>query len=208
VSHASDADFAARVGGFIDVGEFARFLACQVILSNYDSILSTGQNFLLYLDPRTDQFGFIPWDLDHCWGEFPLIGTAEQRARASLWRPWLGENRFLRRMLEVAAVRERYRQELERLRGTLFIPERLSRRLDQLAAVVRPFVTEESANRLTRFELGTSGCWTNAPGEGKPADPNHPVFPLKRFFIARAASVSEQLEGRAEGVVLTRKPLR
>lgn len=204
ITHASDAEFAARIGEFVDLAEFARFFACQVILANYDGILSNGQNFLLYLDPRTSRFGFIPWDLDHCWGEFPHIGTTAQREQASLWHPWVGENHFLERMLATPSVRARYRQELEQLRNTLFLPERLSRRTDELAAVVRPFVAEESADRLAKFERVVAGRRPAGPRDGKPPGPGPVGFSLKHFFSARAAAVSDQLEGRAEGVVLTR----
>lgn len=206
VTHAADPEFAQRIGEFIDLDEFARFLACEVILSNYDGLLSNGQNFLLYLDPTTNQFGFIPWDLDHCWGEFPFIGTNEQRERASIWHPWVGENRFLARMLAAQPVRERYRRELERIRATLFDPDRLSRRLDELVPVVRPFVVEESSTRLVRFERKTaaplelSAATTNARAARRGG------FSLKRFFDARAVSVSDQLEGRSQGVVITRRP--
>jgi hypothetical protein len=198
VTHADDAAFAARIGEFIDLDEFALFLAGQALLSNYDGILSNGQNFLLYLDPRDGRFGFIPWDLDHCWGEFGLVGTREQREQASLWHPWIGVDRFLERMLAVGPVRDRYRRELERLRATLFLPDRLSHRLDELANVVRPFIAEESGDRLARFEVAVSGT---------PADlaRDRAAFSHKRFFTARATSVTEQLEGRSEGAVLTRR---
>jgi len=208
VTAASDGDFAARVGEFIELDEFARFLACEVILSNYDSILDNGQNFLLYLDPRTDKFGFIPWDLDHSWGEFPMIGTADSRERASLWHPWVGENRFIERMLKTEPFRERYRREVERLLAALFVPERLNRRLDELAAVVRPFIGEESTNRLAKFEIAVADKWSDGLRDGNPFDPNRPVFQLKRFFGARAESVKGQLEGKTAGVELTRTPPR
>jgi spore coat protein H len=198
VTHAADDEFAARVAEFIDVDEFARFLACEVMLSNYDGILSNGQNFLLYLDPRTDRFGFIPWDQDHSWGEFGMIGSLEQRERASLWHPWVGRNRFLERMLAAAPVRESYRRELERLLATLFLPDRLRRRMDELAAVVRPLVAEESSDRLARFESAVADEPADDPGPGRAA------YSPKRFFRTRAASVRDQLEGRAEGLVLTR----
>jgi hypothetical protein len=198
MTHSSDSEFAAKIGEFIDLDEFARFLACQVMLSNYDGLLSNGQNFLLYLDPRTQRFGFIPWDLDHSWGEFPFIATIEQRERASIWHPWLGENRFLERMLSAASVRERYRHELEHLRATLFVPERLSRRLAELVRVVRPFVAEESSRRLARFNRETSA-------EPSASRPRPPGFSMNRFFAARAASVTEQLAGRTEGIILGRK---
>jgi spore coat protein H len=205
VTHASDTEFAVRVGEFLDLDEFARFLACEVMLANYDGILNTGQNYFLYLDPRTDRFGFIPWDLDHSWGEFPFVGTAEERVRASISRPWLGQNRFIERVLAVKSFRERYRSELARLLETQFVPERLRRRLDELAAVVRPFIAEESSKRLAQFDLAVSDRFTDGPRDGNPFDSNRPVFQLKRFFAARATSVREQLEGKSDGVVLTRK---
>jgi len=70
VSSAGDQEFAERVGGFLDLDEFARFLAVQVLLPNYDCLLSTGQNYYLYLGQRSNKFGFIPWDLDAAWGNF------------------------------------------------------------------------------------------------------------------------------------------
>jgi spore coat protein H len=206
MTHASDVEFAAQVGELIDIEEFARFLACEVILSNYDGILSNGQNFLLYLDPRTNRIGFIPWDLDHCWGEFPLVGTKTQREQASLWHPWLGENRFLERMLAAEPVRECYRRELQHLRETLFVPERLGHRVDEVAALVRPFVAEESPQRLSRFETTVGGGGTAAGRDGSPPQAEKWTFSLKGFFAARAVSVTDQLEGRSQGMVIGRKP--
>ena len=202
VTSANEREFSERIGDFIDLDEFAQFLACQVMLSNYDGFLSNGQNFLLYLDPRTQKFGFIPWDLDQCWGKFGFVGTSRQREQASLWHPWVGQNHFLDRMLRVPAMKTAYRRQLERLRVTLFVPERLSRRLDELAQVVRPFIAEESSQRLARFEreiateasLGTAGS-TNSAQRG---------FRYRHFFAARAESISAQLDGRKEGIRLNR----
>jgi len=203
VTHASDAEFAERIGDFIDLDEFACFLAGEVLLSNYDGILSNGQNFYLYLDPRTERFGFIPWDLDHSWGEFPLIGSREEREQASLWHPWVGDNRFLERMLAAAPVRKAYRRELERLRATAFVPEDLSKRLDELATLVRPFIVEESSGRLSRFERQVADFPVSNPV--KTDGPNRGTRVFKRFFKARAQSVSDQLEGRSEGVIIQRR---
>src|SRR2546430_8936495 len=52
------------------------------------SILTDGQNFYMYLDPRSNKFGFIPWDLDAAWGNFWIASRAEQE-RASIWHPWI-----------------------------------------------------------------------------------------------------------------------
>lgn len=208
VSHAPDDEFARRIGEFVDLQAFSRFLACEVLLSNYDGILSNGQNFLVYLDPRSNRFGFIPWDLDHSWGEFPFVATAEDRERASIWRPWLGQNRFLERMLEVEEVRTLYRKELNRLLDTVFVPERLHRRIDEVAGQVRPLIAEWSLERLARFETAVSSESRTGPRDGNPMDPNRPVWQLKRFIATRAENVRDQLEGKVEGIVLQRRARR
>ena len=205
VTHASEADFAKRIGELFDLAECARFLASEVMLAHYDGILAQGQNFLIYLDPRADKFGLIPWDLDHSWGEFPFISTADQRERASIWHPWVGENRFLQRLFAVEEFKKRYQAELERILNTLFVPDRLNRRIDELAAIVRPAIAEESPPRLAKFETAVSDKTLNGPRDGNPFDPNRPVHQLKRFITTRAQNVREQLAGKTQGVVPVRQ---
>jgi hypothetical protein len=207
-TRADDAEFAARIGEFIDLDEFARFLACETALSHYDGILAQGQNFFLYLDPRTNKFGFIPWDLDHSWGEFPFFSTADQRERASIWHSWIGANRFLERLMAVEDFKRRYRAVFEQLVGTLFVAERLNQRIDALAAVIRPALAEESPQKLAKFETTIADQWTEGPRDGNPFDENRPPYQLKRFVATRAQNLRDQLEGKLEGVVLTRQPPR
>jgi spore coat protein H len=202
-TRADDPTFGAAIGDYLDLPEFATWLACETTLANYDGFLTTGQNFLLYLDPGSNRFRFGPWDLDHSWGEFPFVATAGQREHASIWHPWTGGNRLLERLFAHEPFRALYRGELERLQATLFDPARLGRRLDELAAVIRPIVGEESTNRLAQFEKCVASTWPDGPRDGDPMDPNRPAYPLKRFFEARAKSIRAQLDGTEEGVRLT-----
>ena len=78
---ASDEEFAARLGDFIDLDEFARFLAVTAWIGDLDSILTTGQNYYLFLDPKSGRFQFIPWDKDHTFGSW--IGGDHGGARAA-----------------------------------------------------------------------------------------------------------------------------
>ena len=203
VSFADDAEFAARVGGWLDLDEFARFLAGNVLLSSYDGILSDGQNFYVYLDPRSNKFGFIPWDLDLAWGSFFLIGTKPELERASLWHPWVGPNRFLERVMAVEEFRRLYRAHLEDFSTRLFVPERLSRRIDELAAVIRSPVAAESDFRLDKFEQAI-GAKPLQPAHGHPEGADRPPHELKRFIEQRAKSVRRQLDGKSKGVILQR----
>lgn len=201
VSSATDAEFAARVGEFLDLDEFARFLAGQVLLPSYDGILADGQNFYMYLDPRSNRFGFIPWDLDSAWGMIWLASKAEQ-ARASIWHPWIGKNRFIERVMAVEEFRRIYRSHLEDFLVRLYVPDRLHRRIDEIAAVIRDPIAAQSAFRLDMFEQAV-GLKPVHPGPEVPYGPNYPgVHELKRFIDQRAESVRRQLDGKSKGMIL------
>lgn len=201
VSSASDAAFASQVGDFLDLDEFARFLAAEVLLSNYDSLLSTGHNFYMYLDRRSNKLGFIPWDLDAAWGDF-WIATKPELERASIWHPWVGTNRFLERLLACEEFRRIYRGHLEDFLVRLFAPRRLHRRIDELAAVLRDPMSAESAFRRAKFEQAVGREPVPlAPGEAEHGV-NHPAHPLKRFIEKRAEAVRRQLDGTSKGMIL------
>ena len=205
VSHAADAEFAERIGDYLDLDEFARFLACLVLLSSYDGFLSDGQNFYVYLHPVSGKFGFIPWDLDHAWGGFYLIATPGELERASIWHPWIGRNRFLERVMAVAEFRKLYRVRLEELLAGAFVPSRLSKRIDEIAQMIRSPIAAESAFRLERFDQAVSAKWTPRSSEKDPMGPDRPVHQLKRFIETRAKSVRQQLDGKSKGMRITHR---
>ncbi len=204
VSQATDGEFARRVGEFLDLDEFARFLAGEVFLSSYDGILSNGQNYYLYLDPATERFGFIPWDLDHAWGGFYLLGSLAERERASIWHPWVGRNRFLERIMAVGEFRRLYRAQLEDYSTRLFVPARWNARIDEVARVIRGPVSAESDFRLAKFDQAVGDGPLDEAQQGGGQGPNRPAHQLKRFIVSRALSVRRQLDGKSKGMVLKR----
>jgi len=103
VSGATDAQFAARVSEFLDLEETARYLAVVVFLSDLDGLLGPGQNYYLYLDPRTQKFSFIAWDQDHSFGQF-FRGSQSAREQLSIHHPWSESSRFLDRLFRVDAL--------------------------------------------------------------------------------------------------------
>jgi hypothetical protein len=157
VSHASDEEFAAQLESFLDLDEFARFMAVTTWISTLDSILAMGQNVFVYLHPKTRQFQLLPWDLDHAFGQFYPIGTPQQRENLSIHKPWAGEVRFLDRVYKVDRFKRLYLARMQEFSETIFQPERLQRQVDELAAVLRPAVQEESDEKLARFDRVVAG---------------------------------------------------
>jgi spore coat protein H len=207
VSHASDEDFARKLPEFLDLEEYAAFVAGHVLTSSYDGYLSNGQNYYVYLDPTSNKFGFIPWDQDHGWGEFGYVSKAEKRETASIWKPSAYDNKFLKRVMKVGAFREVYRRKLEQGLAGPFTVERLDREIDVLAAAIRPAIEAESDFRLKRFEIAISTNWVSGPRDGSmnagtAEGPRAPAHQLKRFIRARMQSVRDQLDGKTEGALI------
>jgi len=201
VSHATDAEFARQAGEFFDLDEVARFVAVNALISSYDGFLNNGQNFYMYLDPASGRFGFIPWDLDRAWGEFPYTGTLEEREQASIRRPWVADNRLLERLFAVPEFQAIYLRRLEEIFRAQLDPHRLSHRVDALAAVVRPALVDDSDLRKAKFEEAVTSYWNPAPARNDvDTGPWRPAHQLKRFFVRRHGHVAAQLAGTETGV--------
>lgn len=225
VSHASDEEFAAKFPDYVDLENFSRFMAVTTWLSTLDSILAVGQNYYVYLHPKTGKLHFIPWDLDHSFGQFPMIGSQEIREQLSISKPWQGQNRFLERVYKTEAFQKLYRTRLTEFSDGIFKPERFALQVDQLAGAIRPAVEAESQSKLKRFEKVVAGepvpprfFGENAggPGERRPGGPGgpdrfvgggplpfmQPSKPIKPFANARTESIKKQLNHQAEGQTL------
>jgi spore coat protein H len=200
LTNSSDADFAGKIANFIDLEQFARYLAVTVWVSDLDGILGPGQNFYLHLNPTTNHFTFIPWDQDHSFGR--LRGTQEQREKLSINKPWQGENRFLERMFKVDAFQKQYQSKLAEFSKTIFKPERFHKQVDDLTPLLRPAVAEQSDNRAAAFDLAVSGKVEAGGFLSFLTGPPDREKPIKGFVDARAPSVLEQLAGKSKGLTL------
>jgi hypothetical protein len=91
---------------------------------------------------------------------------------------------------------------LEEFSTTIFRPDRLARQVDELAAVIRPMVKEESAEKLARFEQAVAGKTLEQGGPGRPFGFAQPTKPIKPFVSIRTQSILDQLSHKAEGLEL------
>jgi hypothetical protein len=206
VTRAADNEFMARVGEYLDLEEFARFMTVTVWLSTLDSILGVGQNYYLHLHPETGKFQAIPWDLDHSFGQFHLIGTQDAREQLSIRQPWQGENRFLQRVFQTPDFRRLYLSNMTELNRNHAQPDRIHRQVDQIAASIRPAVEDEDPEKLDRFDRVVAGESVSpagfGPGRGAFGGFGPGTKPIKGFVTARVQSVADQLTEKSEGQVL------
>lgn len=200
ISHASDPDLAARLGDFIDLEEFARYMAVTVWLSDLDGILGPGQNYYMILNPKTKKFSFVAWDQDHSFGQ--MRGTQEQREQLSIHKPWMGQNAFLERLFKVEAFKKEYLARLREYGATLFRPHRFAVQVDQIAPAIRPAIKEEGSGKAEDFDRVIAGQPSErVSGFGRFGGP---AKPIKTFVVARNASVINQLDNKSQGAELDR----
>jgi hypothetical protein len=174
VSAASDEEFAARIGGFVDLDDFARYFAVLVWLANHDSLLQNGQNFYTYLHPDTNRMHFIAWDQDFS------FGNSRNNGSWSIYTSWSGSNRFLSRLYDVDAFRSTYLDRMVEFSERLFVPDRFARQVAEIGPVIRPSVELEGAEWLA----GLDGVIAGRTG----------IVP---YVASRAAFVNAELGKRA-----------
>jgi spore coat protein H len=118
--------FRAKIGTYLDVDEFLRFIAVNAFTANWDSYLGGSHNFYLYLDPKDDKFRFIPWDQDLSLqnrGGMPGADIMNPAGTAQPLIYWL---------LDDPAVAAKYRAIIKELSSTAFSPAELIKLMDEL----------------------------------------------------------------------------
>lgn len=173
---ADDDEFDRRVADYLDVDQFLRFMAVNVLLSNLDSFLAGAQNYYVYFDPTSRRFQFLPWDMDHSFGNFPLTGTPETRRDLSIHVPGGERHTFIRRILELPRYRDAYDTHLANFLATIFSLE-----------AMHPLITETH-----QHVMGIRNSkQINERFEG--------VQQLHWFVEGRRESVQKQLDGESQG---------
>lgn len=190
INQADDEQFRQRIGEFLDVDGFLRYLAVNTLLANYDSFMGLGHNYYMYLVPETNKFVVFPWDLDLAFGSHPMFGPMEQQVDFSIHHPHAGEIKLIDRLLAMPEVKQAFHKELLRLNDTVFTDAALA---DDIAAIEKltkdPLAKEKKAAEGRR-EGGGFGFGMGFGG---------PPMDVRTFVHKRHAAVTAQLDGKSPG---------
>lgn len=202
LSNSSDQVFAEKIGAFLDLDAFAKYMAVVVWMANPDSVLEQGQNYYVHFNPTTRKFVFLPWDQDHSFGQFVPWRTAESQQQLDILHPWANrftgapfaaqlEHNLLARTFKLETFKRRYLSELATLTRTLTQPGRIAKQVDDLIPVLAPIVAEEPKDgRVISFnEAVHEGTFKRPFNQNSVA-----VNPIKVFVPIRQAAVLAQLK--------------
>lgn len=200
LSNSTPEQFANGIAQYFDLENFANYLAMTVWLSDLDGILGPGQNYYLYLHPKTQKFSFMAWDQDQSFGQFPR-GTQEQRENLSINRPWNGRSSFLEKLFASDSFKSKYLDSLRKINQSLIEVSELDKQVMELTGLLQEFIGKESEERLETFKKAGSGKpypLDMGPGYREPVQ----ITPLNTFVKARSKSIDDQLSGKSEGLTI------
>lgn len=142
---APDAMLATRVGAVIDLDEYMRFWAMEVVTDHWDGYANNQNNVFFYHDPTSGQIQFIPWGIDALFtGRERTTRPYSVFACGSL--PW--------RLYAAPATRAMYLAALRGVLDTVWNPSTIIAEIDRLEALLRPLAdpqdTGDFAARIAR----------------------------------------------------------
>ena len=204
VHQSDEATFQKEIGNFLDTEGFAKFLAATAVTSNGDNMFAMGHNFYLWLNPKTNKFVYLPWDLNMAFGGFPIGDPIH----LSVKKPYNGESKLTDRFLAIPEFRAAYNKSCRE--GAQIMTE-LNTLHDSVASAAKPIMALDPKDGGGGFPGGPGGGQGpgGGPGGRRGGGPGGPgggggfggTNDLKVFFAQRSASVIAQLEGKKEGVV-------
>lgn len=164
-----DATFPQEIEKILDVDRTLWYLAFCNVFGSLDSYIGSGHNYYLYNNPADGRFVPVPWDLNEVLGVFRMQQTVAQTEQLPvLYNSTANNLPLLRRMLNVAAYRERYLAHIRTMTGTLLDGEYWAKRAAFFQNLIRPHLQNDT-KKLYTMEQFTQNLTENvATGGGGP----------------------------------------
>jgi hypothetical protein len=122
-----------KMAKVIEMDKFITYLALEVVTWDWDGYPMNRNNYRIYHDPKSDKVTFVPSGMDQMFGDpngpvFPNFQGFVARA-----------------LLETPEGRQRYLARMAEIMSTVYQPEAMSKRLDELQARVQPVLAAVDA---------------------------------------------------------------
>ncbi len=133
----------SQLGAVLDMDEFMRFWAMEVVTGHWDGYANNRNNYYLYHSPATNKLSFIPWGTDALFARLQRT-TRPQSVFACGAMAWKLYDTAPTRALYLAAVRD--------VLDTVWDETAIIAEIDRMQALLRPLAdptsTGEFAGRL------------------------------------------------------------
>lgn len=155
-----------RLTQVLDVDRFMSFLALEVLTCHWDGYGMNRNNYRVFHDRETDRMVFMPHGMDQ------LFGGGRSSPTSSIFPSMRGL--VARAVMTTREGRAMYLERLKKLREEIFVEEKLTNRVREIAEKVRPTLAAYGEHAAADFDANVS--W------------------LSQRISERVRSVSDQLE--------------
>ena len=136
---APDDQLAARVGAVVDLAEFDRYWAMEVLTDHWDGYANNRNNFYFYRDPASNQMKFIPWGIDALFQGRPRT-TRPHSVYACGAMPW--------RLYDAPATRAMYLAALRDVLATVWDEAAIGAEITRMQNLLQPLEGSDFAERI------------------------------------------------------------
>ncbi|MBS1123820.1 MAG: cellulosomal protein [Deltaproteobacteria bacterium] len=150
-----DDQLVARVGAVIDLGQYMRFWAMEVVTDHWDGYANNRNNVFFYDDPTSGRMHFIPWGIDALFTG-RLRSTRPDAVFACGSLPW--------RLYAAPTTRAMYLAALRDVLDTVWDPSTIVAEIDRLEALLRPLADPTNSgafagriDRVRAFAMAREG---------------------------------------------------
>ncbi len=147
VLEAPEPSVAKDVAPLVDIDAFLRFWAAEYLIMHMDGYARNTNNFYIYGDPESQRFFFIPWGIDAIMWENATLPWEAVRPEGAVW----AEGILARRLYNDNDTRDRYFEQLQALLDTVWNETGLHEQIDQMEALIRPFVPKTETRAFDVF---------------------------------------------------------
>ncbi|MCB8980990.1 MAG: CotH kinase family protein [Ardenticatenaceae bacterium] len=127
----------AELEAVFDVDTFLHWLAINTVIENWDTYGGAAHNYYLYNDPATGQLTWIPWDHNEAL-------KSGGRSQMTLEMTAIGDNwPLIRYLLDNPDYYETYVNYVDETIHTVFEPEAMTVRYEELAALIEPYAVAD-----------------------------------------------------------------
>ncbi|HTG43532.1 MAG TPA: CotH kinase family protein [Verrucomicrobiae bacterium] len=144
---ASEPDLAKRKERLeknLDLDRFLTYIALDVMLWDWDGYAQNKNNWRLFHDRTTGKMVFIPHGLDQ------ILWKPE----GPIFPPFQGM--VAKAVLQIPELRKRYVDKIKELRTTVFTPESMTNRVNEIAAKVGPLLRDKYSDQAKEQEKAVS----------------------------------------------------
>jgi len=189
LNNTDSSEFISVVGNMLDIDNCLRYLAFNMVVSNFDSYTGSGRNFYLYDDSSSAAFKLIPWDLNFAFGIY-TNGWNVTTVDAAMTNNF-EQRPLMKRLLTNDSLKQVYLSYVKRMIEGPASLSAVSEKIDKYKALIDPVVAVDSNSLTTYAQFLTNVDSDISIAEG----PSKVTLPgLRSFLTKRIDNLKKQLD--------------